>query len=300
MGKELTIVLGPTGVGKTDYSIELAQQYNCPIINCDSRQIYREMKIGTAPPSEQQLRQVQHYFVHSHSVEQYYTAGLYEIEAMALLEKLFVEYDKLVMVGGSGMYIDALCNGLDDFPKADLQLRESLMERLQNEGLENLRQQLRVVDRESYDSIDIANPQRVVRALEVTLQTGRKFSDWKSAPKKERPFKINKIGINRDREELYDRINRRVDMMMEEGLLEEAKSVYEYKHLNSLNTVGYKEMFMYLDGEWTLDFAIEKIKQNSRIYSRKQMTWFKRDADITWFHPDLKEEIMNHINNLLL
>ncbi|MBR6540909.1 MAG: tRNA (adenosine(37)-N6)-dimethylallyltransferase MiaA [Bacteroidales bacterium] len=284
MGKELTIVLGPTGVGKTDYSIELALQYNCPIINCDSRQIYREMKIGTAPPSEQQLRQVQHYFVHSHSVEQYYTAGLYEIEAMALLEKLFVEYDKLVMVGGSGMYIDALCNGLDDFPKADLQLRGSLMERLQNEGLENLRQQLRVVDRESYDSIDIANPQRVVRALEVTLQTGRKFSDWKSAPKKERPFKINKIGINRDREELYGRINRRVDIMMEQGLLDEVKSLVAFKELPALRTVGYRELFDYLDNKVPLQEAVELIKRNSRRYAKKQLTYWGRDNSINWLN----------------
>lgn len=284
MSKELTIVLGPTGVGKTDYSIELALQYKCPIINCDSRQIFKEMKIGTAPPTQQQLSMVQHYFVHSHSVEQYYTAGLYEIEALALLEKLFKEYDKLVMVGGSGMYIDALCNGLDDFPQADLQLRDSLMDRLENEGLESLRAQLKVLDRASYDTIDIANPQRVVRALEVTLQTGRKFSDWKSAPKKERPFKINKIGINRDREILYDRINRRVDIMMEQGLLEEVQSLVAYKDKPALRTVGYRELFDYLDNKVSLQDAIELIKRNSRRYAKKQLTYWGRDNSINWLN----------------
>ncbi len=280
----MTIVLGPTGVGKTDYSIELAQQYNCPIINCDSRQIFKEMKIGTAPPTQEQLRQVQHYFVHSHSVQQYYTAGLYEIEAMELLEKLFKEYDKLVMVGGSGMYIDALCNGLDDFPQADMQLREELMQRLQNEGLENLRQQLRLLDRPSYDSIDIANPQRVVRALEVTLQTGRKFSDWKSAPKKQRPFEIRKIGINRDREVLYERINRRVDKMMEMGLLDEVKSLVKYRETPALRTVGYRELFDYLDNKVSLQQAVELIKRNSRRYAKKQLTYWGRDNSIEWLN----------------
>lgn len=282
MQKELTIILGPTGVGKTDYSIDLALEYGSPVINCDSRQIYREMNIGTASPSAEQLEMVRHYFIHSHSVTQYYTAGLYELEAMALLEELFKEHDRLVMVGGSGMYIDALCNGLDDFPPADLQLRNSLMERLANEGIEALRNELKMLDRVSYDTIDIANPQRVVRALEVTLQTGRKFSDWKSAPKKVRPFAIRKLGINREREELYSRINRRVDMMMEQGLLKEVEGLVEYKNLPALKTVGYREIFDYMDGRHSLETAVELIKRNSRHYAKKQLTYWGRDKEIKW------------------
>ena len=284
MGKELTIILGPTGVGKTDYFIELAKEYGSPIINCDSRQIYKEMNIGTASPSARQLEEVRHYFIHTHSVTGYYTAGLYELEAMVLLEELFKEHDRLVMVGGSGMYIDALCNGLDDFPPADLKLRDSLMQRLADEGIESLRNELRVLDRVSYDTIDIANPQRVVRALEVTLQTGRKFSDWKSAPKKERPFAIRKIGINRNREELYDRINRRVDIMMEQGLLKEVESLVQYRNLPALKTVGYREIFEYMDGKHSLETAVELIKRNSRHYAKKQLTYWGRDKEIEWFN----------------
>ena len=282
MGKELTILLGPTGVGKTDYSIELAKEYGSPIINCDSRQIYQEMNIGTASPSARQLEQVRHYFIHTHSVTQYYTAGLYELEAMALLEELFKDHDRLVMAGGSGMYIDALCNGLDDFPPADLNLRESLMERLATEGIESLRNELRILDKVSYDTIDIANPQRVVRALEVTLQTGRKFSDWKSAPKKKRPFEIKKVGLNRERGVLYDRINRRVDQMMEEGLLKEVESLVQYKDLPALKTVGYREIFEYFEGKHSLETAVELIKRNSRHYAKKQLTYWGRDKEIKW------------------
>lgn len=282
MQKQLTIILGPTGVGKTDFSLQLAQEYGSPIINCDSRQIYREMDIGTASPTAEQLAQVRHYFIHTHSVTQYYTAGLYELEAMALLEELFREHDRLVMVGGSGMYIDALCNGLDDFPPADLQLRGTLMERLENEGIESLRNELRVLDKASYDTIDIVNPQRVVRALEVTLQTGKKFSDWKSAPKKERFFAIRKIGLNREREQLYERINRRVDVMMEQGLLAEVESLVAYRNLPALKTVGYREIFEYMDGTHSLAKAVELIKRNSRHYAKKQLTYWGRDRDIEW------------------
>lgn len=282
MQKELTIILGPTGVGKTDFSLELAKEYGSPIINCDSRQIYREMNIGTASPSSEQLGQVRHYFIHSHSVTQYYTAGLYELEAMALLEELFRSHNRLVMVGGSGMYIDALCNGLDDFPPADLQLRDSLMKRLEVEGLESLRNELRILDKASYDTIDIANPQRVVRALEVTLQTGRKFSDWKSAPRKVRPFAIRKLGLNRGREELYDRINRRVDIMMDQGLLKEVESLQKYRELPALKTVGYREIFDYMDGRHSLETAVGLIKRNSRHYAKKQLTYWGRDKEIEW------------------
>lgn len=282
MKKELTIILGPTGVGKTDYSIELAKEYGSPIINCDSRQIFKEMKIGTAPPSAEQLAAVKHYFIFSHSVQDLYTAGRYELEALELLDQLFKEHDRLVMVGGSGMYIDALCNGLDDFPEADQQLRANLMERLGIEGLENLCAELKLIDRKSYDTIDLANPQRVVRALEVTLQTGRKFSDWKSAPQKERPFMIRKIGLNRNREELYGRINRRVELMMEAGLLEEVRSLLPYRNMPALKTVGYKELFDCIDGITNLEDAVELIKRNSRRYAKRQLTYWGRDQKIIW------------------
>lgn len=282
MKKQLAIILGPTGVGKTDYSIELAKEYGSPILNCDSRQLFKEMKIGTAPPSPEQLAAVKHYFIFSHSVTDLYTAGRYELEAMALLEELFKTHDRLVMVGGSGMYIDALCNGLDDFPEADQQLRATLMERLRNGGLESLCIELKRMDPESYEWIDRANPQRVVRALEVTLQTGRKFSDWKSAPKKERPFEIRKIGLTRNREELYDRINRRVDLMMEAGLLEEVRSLLPYREMPALKTVGYRELFDYLDGTISLEEAVELIKRNSRRYAKRQLTYWGRDTEIEW------------------
>ena len=218
---------------------------------------------------------------------------------MEKLEELFLQNDVVVLTGGSMMYVDAICKGIDDIPTVDKETRELMIQRYEEEGLEKLCAELKLLDPEYYQIVDLKNPKRVIHALEICYMTGKTYTSFRTRSTKERPFRIIKIGLTRNREELYDRINRRVDMMMEEGLLEEAKSVYEYKHLNSLNTVGYKEMFMYLDGEWTLDFAIEKIKQNSRIYSRKQMTWFKRDTDITWFHPDQKEEIMNHIKNLL-
>lgn len=275
-------MLGPTGVGKTDYSINLALKYNSPIINCDSRQIFKEMSIGTAAPSKEQLHLVPHYFIHSHSIENYYTAGLYEIEALELLNNLFLNQNTLIMAGGSGMYIDALCNGLDAFPEADLELRDSLMQRLEREGLESLVSELKERDVETYNVIDLNNPQRVVRALEVTLQTGIKFSAWKSSPKKERPFKITKLGLYRDREELYDRINRRVDIMLEEGLVAEVKSLIEYRDRPALKSVGYTEIFNYLDGNISLEDAIDLIKRNSRRYAKRQMTYWNRDTNINW------------------
>ena len=231
MGKpELTIILGPTGVGKTDYAIDLALEYASPVISCDSRQIFKEMKIGTAPPSPEQLERVKHYFIFSHSVTDYYTAGRYEIEALELLGELFKTHNKLVMAGGSGLYIDALCNGLDDFPPADQDLRERLSRQAETaEGLAELAETLKKIDPQSYENIDLCNRQRVVRAVEVTMQTGRKFSDWRKNQKKERPFSIRKIGIMRDREELYDRINRRVDIMMDNGLLDEVKSLKHWR-----------------------------------------------------------------------
>ena len=296
-GRKLIIILGPTAVGKTDYSIEAALRYGSPVISCDSRQIYKEMSIGTAVPDASQLAAVKHYFIHSHTVTELYTAGKYEIEALELINRLFEEgHETLVMAGGSGFYVDALVNGLDDFPSADLQLRSELTARLEREGVEALRMELKTMDPESYASIDIANGQRVVRALEVCLMTGRPFSSFKTASRKSRDFEIEKIGLTRPRDVLYDRINRRVLKMVDDGLVDEVRSLMQYRDLAALKTVGYKEIFKYLDGEWTLDFAIEKIKQNTRIYSRKQVTWYQRDEEITWFHPDDVEGILRHID----
>ena len=280
---ELVIVLGPTAVGKTDYSIDLALRYASPVISCDSRQIYREMKIGTAPPSDEQLARVRHYFIGTRSVtDPLYTAGRYELDALALLEGLFREHDTLVMAGGSGLYIDALCDGLDDFPDVDPSIRASLMERLEKEGLEALRFELRRLDPETFEAIDTANRQRVVRALEVCIGTGRPFSSFKTSTGKTRPFTIRKIGLTRPRQELYDRINKRVDLMMEAGLEAEARSLLQYRDLPALNTVGYRELFGYFDGKYPLEEAVRLIKRNTRHYAKKQLTYWGRDDSIEW------------------
>lgn len=302
MTKRLIIILGPTAVGKTDYSIDTALRYDSPIISCDSRQIYREMSIGTAVPSAEQLSAVQHYFIHSHTVTELYTAGRYEMEALELINRLFAQgHDTLVMAGGSGFYIDALVNGLDDFPAADLALRNELMNRLKNEGVESLRLELKSLDPESYASIDIANGQRVVRALEVCLMTGRPFSSFKTNASRKRDFEIEKIGLTRPREVLYDRINRRVIQMVDDGLVDEVRSLTGYRELAALQTVGYKEIFDWFDYEsglvtadgWgptspgdgpvtSLDRAVELIQRNTRRYAKRQLTYWGRDKDIRW------------------
>ena len=300
--RKLIIILGPTAVGKTDYSIEMALKYESPIISCDSRQIYKEMTIGTAVPSAEHLSAVQHYFIHSHSVEQLYTAGKYEIEALELINRLFDEgHETLVMAGGSGFYVDALVNGLDDFPSADLQLRDELMTRLREEGVESLRVQLQKLDPESYSTIDIANGQRVVRALEVCLMTGKPFSSFKTNQFKKRDFEIEKIGLTRPRDVLYDRINRRVLQMIDDGLVDEVRSLTQYRDLAALQTVGYKEIFDWFDFQdglvttegWgpttpgdgpvtSLERAVELIQRNTRHYAKRQLSYWKRDADIKW------------------
>ena len=300
--KKLKIILGPTAVGKTDYSIETALRYGSPVISCDSRQIYKEMSIGTAVPSAEQLSAVQHYFIHSHTVEQLYTAGKYEIEALALINRLFDDgHDTLVMAGGSGFYIDALVNGLDDFPEADLQLRNELTARLREEGVESLRQELHKLDPESYATIDIANGQRVVRALEVCLMTGKPFSSFKTSPSKKRDFEVEKIGLTRPREVLYDRINRRVIQMVDEGLVDEVRTLLPFRSLAALQTVGYKEIFDWFDYEaglvstdgWgptspgdgpvtSLDRAVELIQRNTRRYAKRQLSYWGRDKEIKW------------------
>lgn len=299
MNNTLIVLIGPTGVGKTELSLSIAEHFNTSIVSSDSRQLYADLKIGTAAPTPMQLARVPHYFVGTLKLTDYYSAAQYEAEALSKLSELFQRHNVVVLTGGSMMYVDAICKGIDDIPTVDKETRELMIRRYEEEGLEKLCAELKLLDPEYYKIVDLKNPKRVIHALEICYMTGKTYTSFRTRSTKERPFRIIKIGLTREREELYERINRRVDEMMKEGLLEEAKSVYDYKHLNSLNTVGYKEIFKYLDGEWTLDFAIEKIKQNSRIYSRKQMTWFKRDAEITWFHPDQKEEIMTHINNLL-
>lgn len=295
--KTLIVLIGPTGVGKTDLSIKIAEKYNSPIISADSRQLYSDLKIGTAAPAEEYLKRVKHYFVGTLKLTDYYSAAQYESDVISLLEELFKENDTILLTGGSMMYIDAICKGIDDIPTVDNDTRRMMMEKYEKEGLERLCAELKLLDPEYYSIVDLKNPKRVIHALEICYMTGKTYTSFRTGNKKQRPFDIIKIGLCREREELYERINRRVDMMINDGLVDEVKSVYQYRNLNSLNTVGYKEIIQYLDGNCTLDFAIEKIKQNSRIYSRKQMTWFKRDNEITWFHPDNEEGIMNFIES---
>ena len=294
MSKQTLIVItGPTAVGKTALTIQLAQHYGVPIINADSRQIYRELPIGTAAPSEKQLRQVRHYFVASKSIDDYYNASMYEQE---VLECLKVQPSNInILSGGSMMYIDAVCNGIDDIPTIREDIREKIKRRYQEEGLEALCEDLKRLDPEHYEVVDKHNYRRVIHALEICYQTGRTYTSFRTQKKKERPFNIVKIGLNRDREELYQRINQRVDEMMENGLLDEVRGLYDKRSVNALNTVGYKELFDYLDGRWPLEEAVERIKGNTRRYARKQLTWFKRDENVKWFHPDQQQEIMNYI-----
>ena len=294
--KTLIVITGPTAVGKTALCLDIAQHFGIPIINADSRQIYKELKIGTASPTPEQLEKVKHYFVGSLSLNDYYSASLFEQQTMEILEREFAKSDFALMAGGSMMYIDAVCNGIDDIPTVDDQTRETLKARLASEGLEPLVEELRQLDPEYYEIVDKQNPRRVVHGLEICLMTGKTYTSFRKREKKQRPFNIIKIGLNREREELYNRINQRVDQMMAEGLLEEAKSLYPMRHMNALNTVGYKEMFAYLDGTWTLEEAVERIKGTTRRYARKQLTWYKRDEQIRWFHPDQKEAIISYIS----
>ena len=295
----LIVLLGPTGVGKTELSLRVASHVGSPIISADSRQLYKELVIGTAAPTAEQLARIKHYFVGTLSLTDYYNASQFEEEVLLCLENLFQSTSNVVMTGGSMMYIDAVCNGIDELPTVSQEIRTNLMKRFEVEGLDPILEDLKRLDPQHYNEVDLNNYKRVIHALEICLMTGRPYSELRTNTKKTRPFRIIKIGLTRDREELCDRINARVDQMMRDGLLEEARHVYPYKHLNSLNTVGYKEMFNYLDGEWPLDFAIEKIKRNSRVYARKQMTWFKRDKEINWFHPDNIEGILTFLDEQL-
>ena len=283
MGRKLIILLGPTAVGKTDYSLSLAQQYGSPIISCDSRQIYREMRIGTAVPSDAQLAAVRHYFIQTVSVKDYYTAGIYETEALALIRRLFDEgHETLVMTGGSMFYIDAVCNGLSGVPTADLSFREELRRRVETEDPLWLARELERLDPEGYRAMDLSNTQRLFRAVEICLWTGRPYSSFKPDTPAVRDFEIEKIGLIRPREELYARIDRRVLRMMDEGLLEEVRSLLPYRDCTALQTVGYSELFDYLDGKTTLDEAIRLIQRNTRHYAKRQLSWWRRDCEIRW------------------
>ena len=293
----LIVLIGPTGVGKTELSLQLAEAFNTCIVSADSRQLYADLKIGTAAPTPEQLQRVKHYMVGTLGLTDYYSAAQYETEVMKLLNELFKEKKVVLLTGGSMMYVDAVCKGIDDIPTVDADTRSLMLQKYETEGLERLCSELKLLDPEYYQIVDLKNPKRVIHALEICYMTGKTYTSFRTQQKKERPFRIVKVGLTREREELYDRINRRVDQMMADGLLDEARSVYAHKEYNSLNTVGYKELFKYMDGEWTLDFAIEKIKQNSRIYSRKQMTWFKRDTDIRWFHPEQETEILSYLRS---
>lgn len=296
MKRKLIILLGPTGVGKTELSLQLAEHFSSPIISSDSRQLYKDLSIGTAAPTAEQLNRVKHYMVGTLGITDYYSASQFEEDVIYLLEKLHQTNPVVIMTGGSMMYMDAICKGIDEMPTVTPEIRRAIYEQYEKEGLANILSELKECDPVHYEEVDRNNYKRVIHAVEMCRMTGKPYSSFRTNICKERPFDIIKIGLKREREELCERINLRVDQMMEEGLLEEAQKVYPYRHLNSLNTVGYKELFEYFDGNWTLDFAIEKIKRNSRVYARKQMTWFKRDPDITWFHPNQTPEIYTYLH----
>ena len=281
----LYVLLGPTAVGKTELALQMAEKLGSPILNCDSRQIYRGMEIGTAAPTKEQQNRVRHYFVGTHDIGDYYSAAQYEQDVLSLIAELR-EHQSLLLSGGSMMYLDAVCNGIDDIPSVDAEVRETLRQRFLNGEIDEMRNELRLLDPNYYHTADTRNPKRVVHALEVCYTSGRPYSSFLTNRRKPRPFDIVKIGLRRERGELFDRINRRVDAMMQEGLLDEARRLYPFRKENALNTVGYKELFRYFDGEWELPFAVEKIKKNTRDYAKKQMTWFAHDTSIQWFHPE--------------
>lgn len=295
--KTLVVILGPTGIGKTETSINVAEHFSIPIVNADSRQIFYEIPIGTAAPTAEQQRLVRHFFVGTHHIQDYYSASLYEQDVIGLLDSLFAESDIAMMCGGSMMYIDAVCNGIDDIPTVDEATRTLMKHRLAEEGLPALVDELRRLDYEHWQVVDKNNPRRVVHALEICHMTGKTYSSFRTNQVRQRPFRILKIGLTAPRDILYDRINRRVLKMLDEGLVDEARRVYHLRELNALNTVGYKELFEHFDGLTTLDEAVYKIQSNSRRYCRKQQTWFKKDDSIVWFAPQNIKEIINYIEN---
>lgn len=297
--KTLVVLLGATGVGKTELSLQLAEKFKSPIVSADSRQFYKELKIGTATPTDVQLQRVAHYFIANKSITETYSCGQYELDVLALLSNLFLTNDVIFLVGGSMLYIDAVCNGIDDLPTIDPLVREEMQNVYKKHGLEFLRNQLRLVDPVYYAKVDLRNAKRIIHALEIYMMTKRPFSSFHKQTKKERPFRIIKIGLTREREELYNRINVRVDEMIANGLEDEARNLFPFRGENALDTVGYKEFFKYFDGEWTKKFAIEKIKQNTRNYAKKQIAWFNKDKTILWFHPSEYSKVEKCLSQML-
>jgi len=299
MPKSLVVLTGPTGIGKTAVAIKLAKYFNTEIVSSDSRQIFKELRIGTAVPTKQELSAIKHHFIQSHSITENYNASKFESEAILLLTQLFKNHDLIILAGGSMLYIEAICKGIDYMPDADPEIRTGLKRELENDGIEGLRLKLKKLDPEYYKVVDLKNPNRIIHALEICLMTGKTFSSFRTNSTKNRPFDIIKIGLNCNRNILHDEINRRVDLMVKDGLEEEARSVFPQRHLNSLNTVGYKEWFSYFDGEISRDKAIELVKRNSRRYARKQLTWFRRDSEMKWFEPNQTEQIIKYIETKL-
>lgn len=297
--KTLISIVGPTAIGKTALSIELAKAYNCEIISADSRQFFKEMSIGTAKPTPEEMNGVVHHFVDCISIQEFYTAGQFENDVMTKLSEIFENQNIAIMVGGSGLYVNAVLAGIDEIP-SDLELRNQLNQELEEKGLRHMQQKLKKLDYEHFKFMDKQNPQRLVRAIEVCLTTGKKYSELRNQTAKKREFDIIQVGITADREVIYDRINQRVDSMVKDGLVEEVTGLFAQKELNSLNTVGYKEIFRHLEGEWELDFAIEKIKQNTRNFAKRQLTWFKKDEKTTWFDiMNEKDKLVQHIEKSL-
>jgi tRNA dimethylallyltransferase len=296
--KYLLVVAGPTAVGKTDLAIRLAEHFKTEILSADSRQFYREMTIGTAKPTEVELAKVKHHFINNLSIKEEYTVGKYEIEALALLQVLFLKYDTVILTGGSGLFIKALCDGMDDIPEVAPEIREKLNEEFKEHGLAPLLEELKEKDPAYYEIVDKANPIRVIRALELCRGTGTPFSYFRTSVKKERPFQIIKVGLNRDREELYQRIEQRMDAMLEDGLIEEAKKLYDFRNLNALQTVGYTEVFDYIEGKYTYEEMVHQLKQNSRRYAKRQLTWFSKDKEFVWFRPGQEKEIIRFVEKI--
>lgn len=295
----LIVLVGPTGVGKTELSLRIAEHLNTCIISADSRQLYKGIEIGTAAPTSEQLKRVKHFFVGILNLSEYYSAAQYEVEVLKKLDSLFPSYPNILLTGGSMLYVDAICKGIDDMPTVDRDTRNFMQEKYKKEGLDGLTRELKLLDPDYYYKVDLKNHKRIIHALEICYMTGKPYSSFRTKEDKKRPFNILKIGLQRDREELYNRINKRVVEMVEQGVVKEAKSVFHQRQLNSLNTVGYKELFKYIEGEWDLSFAIQKIQRNTRVYSKKQMTWFKRDTDIHWFHPSEENNILSFIDKEL-
>ena len=294
--KTLVVIVGPTAIGKTALAIQVAQHFKTEIISADSRQFFREMEIGTAKPDAIELNAAKHHFINSHSIKELFSTGDFELDALKVIDNIFIKHDIAIMVGGSGLYINAVINGLDEMPEIDLQIRSKLNHQFETEGLEPIQKQLKELDPEYFEKVDQNNPQRMIRGLEVFLSTGKKLSSMLSATKKERPFNIVKIGLNTDRSILYNRINERVDKMIDAGLLKEVESLIEFRNFNALNTVGYSEIFDYLDKKISLEEAISSIKQNTRRFAKRQLTWFRRDEEINWFEPNQTEAVINLIN----